>query len=611
MRTNIFWIFLLLFTSIFSPLQAKDFKVNSPDGTIKVSVTDGLSYVVTCCDEVAFSGSTNLKVKHGAVYDKVNSPKFTHIDRMIETPFYRDAKIREEYNSMTLKSSGGWSVEFRVYDDGMAWRWNYTGKKPVEIEEETVEYNFPKDGKAIVPYVRTDNINDFESQFFNSFENTYTETTLTGMDSRRLAFLPLVIEPSDSLRVLLTESDVADYPGLYLNRQDGTMLKGVSANRPKKLRAGGYLNAQMLVEEREDYIAGIDGSCSLLWRVAVISREDIGLAQSQLGYLLGGESKIQDVSWIKPGKVAWDWWNDWNLKGVDFLTGVNNDTYKAYIDFAAENGIEYVILDDGWSSKESGDLFTIVPEINLPELIAYGNEKGVGLILWAGYLPFAKDMAEVCRVYSEMGIKGFKVDFLDRNDQLMTDFEERAAETAARYHLILDLHGTHMPGGMNRRWPNMLNFEGVHGLEQVKFNHNGFDQVRYDATIPFIRQASGPMDYTQGAMRNSTRGNHYISNSEPMSQGTRCHQLALYMILDAPLTMLCDSPSNYRQEQECTDFIAAVPTVWDETRILQGKMGEYILTARRSGDEWFVGGITDWTPRNIDVTFDFFARRGL
>ncbi len=585
--------------------SAAEWNVSSPDGKVAVTVDDKLNIKVARDGSTAFDGKTGLQLMSGKEIDKVKSPRRSSVDKYVETPFYRCKGVNERYNALSLKASDGWGIEFRVFDDGMAWRWSYSGHKPQEITE-NVEYTFPMDGKTTLPYVRTDNIKDFESQFFNSFENLYTEVPLSQTDSRRLAFLPLVVEPAENLKVLLTESDVADYPGMFLNRGDGLTLTGVFANRPKKMHPGGYLNAQMLVDEREGYAARIDGPRSLPWRVAVVSPDDAGLAQSQLGYLLGGESKISDTSWIKPGKVAWDWWNDWNLQGADFVTGVNNDTYKAYIDFASRNGIEYVILDDGWSSKESGDLFTVVKEIDLPELVAYGKERGVGLILWAGYLPFAKDMEEVCRRYSEMGIKGFKVDFLDRNDQLMTDFEERAAATAAKYHLVLDLHGTHMPGGMNRRWPNVLNIEGVHGLEQVKFNNN-FDLVRYDATIPFVRQAAGPMDYTQGAMHNSIRGRQYVNISEPVSQGTRCHQLALYMVLDSPLNMLCDSPSNYDREPECTRFIAGVPTTWDETKVLQGDMGEYIVTARRKGDVWYVGGLSDWTPRDIEMSFDFLS----
>ena len=286
-------------------------------------------------------------------------------------------------------------MRFRAYDDGVAFRWEYTGKKPVKIVDEDVRYSFTDDALARVPFVRTDNIKDFESQFFNSFENIYTVDSITRLDSRRLIFLPMAAETAPGARVLLTESDVVNYPGLYLNQDEDTSLRGVFARRPKRLRQGGYLNAQMLVDEREEYIAAVDGARTFPWRVIMISSDDKGLAQSQLGYILGDESQIEDTSWICPGKVAWDWWNDWNLSGVNFKTGVNNDTYKAYIDFASDNGVEYVILDDGWSSKESGDLFTVVPEIDLEELVEYGNKKGVGLILWAGYLPFAKDIIAV------------------------------------------------------------------------------------------------------------------------------------------------------------------------------------------------------------------------
>jgi alpha-glucosidase len=191
---------------------------------------------------------------------------------------------------------------------------------------------------------------------------------------------------------------------------------------------------------------------------------------------------------------------------------------------------------------------------------------------------------------------------MDRDDQEMTEFNYRAAEMAAKYKLILDLHGTHKPAGLNRTYPNVLNFEGVFGLEQVKWGKPGeIDLISYDVMIPFIRQVAGPMDYTQGAMRNATKANYRACNSEPMSQGTRCHQLALYMILDSPFNMLCDTPSNYEREQECTDFISAVPTVWDETIVLDGKMGEYIITARRSGETWYIGGITNWDARDLEV----------
>ena len=356
-----------------------------------------------------------------------------------------------------------------------------------------------------------------------------------------------------------------------------------------------------MVLERADYIAKIDGPRPLPWRIIVIG-SDKDLASTNLSYLLAEPSQIDDISWIKPGKVAWDWWNNWNITGVDFEAGVNTPTYKHYVDFASENGIEYVILDDGWAVGKGEDLMQINPDIDLPEIISYANEKKVGIILWAGFRAFERDLENVCRHYSEMGVKGFKVDFEDRDDQLMTAFNHKAAEIAARYHLVLDLHGSYKPAGLNRTWPNVLNFEGVNGLENMKWTElDKFDIISYDVRLPFIRQVAGPMDYTQGAMNNANRSCFRPINDAPMSPGTRAHQMALYMILYSPLNMLCDSPTNYRREQECTDFIASVPTVWDETIVLDGKMGEYIIMARRKGNEWFLGGITDWTPREINV----------
>ncbi|MDE7155874.1 MAG: glycoside hydrolase family 97 protein, partial [Muribaculaceae bacterium] len=394
----------------------------------------------------------------------------------------------------------------------------------------------------------------------------------------------------------------------YINADGDNSIQGIFAAVPETVEQGGHHQLQLIVKNRHDYIAQIDNARPLPWRVAVVTDNDAALAATNLTYLLAEPSRVADTSWIKPGKVAWDWWNNWNIDGVDFKTGVNNDTYKAYIDFASENGIEYVILDEGWAVNLKADLMQVVPEIDLPMLVDYAKKKNVGIILWAGYYAFDRDMENVCRHYADMGVKGFKVDFMDRDDQIVTDFNIRAAETAARYNLILDLHGTSKPAGLNRTYPNVLNFEGVNGLEQMKWAPDTLDQVLYDVMIPFARQVAGPMDYTQGAMRNASKGNYHPCNSEPMSQGTRCRQLALYVIFDSPFNMLCDTPSAYRREPESTAFIAEIPTVWDETRVLDAKMGEYIITARRAGDTWYVGGITDRSPRDIEVDLSFIGK---
>ena len=585
----------------------KTYELASPDGRLQTTVRLGekMTYDIVYDNRTLMLpseiGLTLTDGRHWGADARVRKVERASVDRTLSSPLYRSAEVREHYNSLRLKMQGDWSLELRAYDDGIAYRFATTAKKPFEIASEQASFDFAGDFVATVPYVAVGQDGDFASQFRNSFENTYTTSRIGELNPERLAFLPLAVDTGDGVKICITETDLDNYPGMYLLNSDGnSSLEGIFAPYPKHAVQGGHNNLQMIVEQREEFIARVDAPRSFPWRVAVVG-SDTQIAASDLSYLLAEPSRIEDTSWIEPGKVAWDWWNAWNISGVDFRAGVNTATYKYYIDFAAENGIEYVILDEGWAVNMQADLMQVVDEIDLPEIVKYAASKGVGIILWAGYWAFDRDMERVCRHYSQMGVKGFKVDFMDRDDQLMTGFNHRAAAMAAKYRLVLDLHGSHKPAGLNRTWPNVLNFEGVHGLEQMKWSSPAVDQMRYDVTIPFIRQVAGPMDYTQGAMRNATRGNYHPCDSEPMSQGTRCHQLALYVVLDSPLNMLCDSPTNYMREPDCTRFIAEIPTVWDQTLILDGRMGEYIVTARRSGNTWYVGGITDWSARDIEV----------
>ena len=599
---------LAAFAAVSFGSAAADYKVESPSGKITAEIQNGpeLSWTVSYGGREVLSRSPlSLTLGDGTVWGRdarVSKAVKTSVNKVIDTPFCQSSTMDENYNGLTLKMKGGWSVEFRAYDDGVAYRFISDVRKPFEIVSEQAEFNFPSDFTATVPYVRGGREGDMESQFFNSFENQYTVTPLSGLNPRRLAFLPLAVDAGDGINAAVTESDLRDYPGLYLYNPDGTnSLKGMQAPYPAKTADGGYNNIQGIVTERAPYIAKVDAPRTFPWRVLVLGK-DTEIAATNLSYLLAEPSRIADTSWIRPGKVAWEWWNDYNITGVDFEAGHNTPTYKHYIDFAADNGIEYVILDDGWAAGKGEDLFILNPEIDLEEIISYADGKGVGIILWAGLRAFERDLEKVCEHYSKMGVKGFKVDFEDRDDQLMTAFNHRAAETAARYKLVLDLHGAYKPAGINRTWPNVLNMEGVNGLENMKWTElKDFDIIKYDVTIPYLRQIAGPVDYTQGAMVNATRKNFRPVNCQPMAPGTRCHQLALYMVLYSPLNMLCDSPTNYRREQECTDFIAGVPTVWDETVVLDGKMGEYIVTARRKGGEWWIGGVTDWTPRELSI----------
>ena len=508
-------------------VSAKEYRLQSPSGKITANIDcgDEMKYSVSYDGKEVLSKSPiSITLFDGTVWGekaKVSKAVRKSNESIVESPFGQSSHIIDSYNGLTLRMKGGWSVEFRAYDDGLAYRFASTQTKPFEIVAEQADFNFPADYTATVPYVRTGSDDDMQSQFFNSFENRYTVEKLSRLNPRRLAFLPLSVN-ADGVTVAITETDLNDYPGLYLYNPDGTSsLKGKHAPYPTKTVDGGYNNIQSVVTETAPYIAKVNGPRSFPWRILIMGA-DKDIAASNLSELLAEPSRIADISWIKPGKVAWDWWNDYNIIGVDFEAGHNTPTYKHYIDFAADNGIEYVILDDGWAAGKGEDLFVLNPEIDLKEIISYAGKKDVGIILWAGYRAFERD--------------------LDR-----------------------------------------------------------FDIIQYDTELPFLRQVAGPVDYTQGAMVNAARHNFRPVNSQPMAPGTRSHQLALYMILYSPLNMLCDSPSNYRREQECTDFIASVPTVWDETKVLDGKLGEYIVTARRKGDDWYIGGITNWTPRDLTV----------
>lgn len=592
----------------------RQFTLSSPEGKLQTTVTIGekLTYDIVCNGRQVLAPSPLAMVLDNGKTWGENAKLIKAVkekaDELVPAPFYRATQLRNRYNGMTFRFKGNWDVEFRAYDDGIAYRFVSREKTAFHVTDEVVDYRFPADYTASVPFVTGGKDGDFASQYFNSFENTYTTDRLSKLNGQRLMFLPVLVDAGEGVKICITEADLENYPGLYLTTgKGGNSLSGKFAEYPKTEVQGGHNKLQMVVKEREDYIAKVEQPKVFPWRIAVVSTSDKELAASNLSYLLGAPSRVDDVSWIKPGKVAWEWWNSWNLDGVDFVTGVNNSTYKAYIDFASAKGVEYVILDEGWAVNLQADLMQVVKDIDLKELSAYAASKNVGLILWAGYYAFDRDMENVCRHYADMGIKGFKVDFMDRDDQKMTAFIHRAAGMCAKYKLLVDFHGMYKPAGLNRTYPNVVNCEGVYGLEQMKWSPASVNQVKYDVMIPFIRQVAGPLDYTQGAMRNASKGNYYPCSSEPMSQGTRCRQLALYVVFDSPLNMLCDTPSNYLREPESTEFIAGIPTVWDETIVLDGKAGEYIVTARRKGTDWYVGGITDWTARDIEVNCSFLG----
>lgn len=612
MSKNILFAFLFLMGAIPSIAQ-KNYQVQSPNRDIKVEVTvaDKVTFAIVQDHSEVMNSAVSMTLQGGEVLGanpKVLKVTKTSVDKEIPSPFYKKDVVKDIYNEMQISFRGNYGLVFRVYNDGVAYRFTTKRKEPIVIVDEEAVYNFPSDYKTFTAYVNSTKPT-FEEQFFNSFEQPYVNETISSLNDKRLKILPLLVDLGDGRKICITEADLEDFPGMFLNNETGKpSFKAVHAPYPKVKEQGGHNQLQMLVKERENYIAKTSGTRSFPWRAFIISRNDKELADCDMVYRLASPSRVNDISWIKPGKVAWDWWNDWNLYGVDFRAGINNPTYKYYIDFAAEHGIEYVILDEGWAVNLQADMMQVIPEIDLQELVDYGKSKNVGIILWAGYWAFARDMENVVKHYSDMGVKGFKVDFLDRDDQEMVNFVYKASEVCAKYKMLVDFHGVFKPTGLQRTYPNVLNYEGVNGLEQMKWSsEKEFDMVTYDVTIPFIRMIAGPMDYTQGAMRNAARGNHRSVNSEPMSQGTRCRQLATYVIFESPFNMLCDAPSNYRREKECTEFISNIPTIWDETVSLAGKVSEYVAIARRHGNDWYIGALTNWTPRELDLDLSFLG----
>lgn len=595
---------LLLGTTVFA---ANDYNLLSPNGKLEVAISASpqLSYSVKCNGEqILVPSQIGLKIYEGmqlGVNEKVKRVKRTSVNTEIPAQFYFRNTIKDHYNALRIEFSSRYAVEFRAYDEGVAYRFVTNFKNDFILESEIAEFVFAKDYKGYFPYANPTGTK--KDKYFSSFESWYRNVELSQFEKGKVAFVPVMVD-ADKYKVCILEADVEHYPGMFLSNNVGnTSLYGEFAPMPDKVVEGGHHQLQGIVKSRKPYVAECKAVTNTPWRIVLVTDNANTLLDNDMVYRLASPSRLEDTSWIKPGKVAWEWWNYWGLMGVPFKVGINTETYNYYVDFAAKSGVEYVILDEGWAVKYANDLTQVVPEIDLKAIIENANKKGVGIILWAGYNAVAGKEEEVCRHFAEMGVKGFKVDFLDRDDAPMVDFQYKIAEIAAKYKLMIDFHGCPKPTGMNRTYPNIVNFEAVLGLENAKFvrKHNTYNQVEYDMHIPYLRMVAGPMDYTQGAMRNASKENYYPCHHAPMSQGTRCRQLAMYAIYFAPFAMLCDSPSLYEREEECTKFIAEFPTVWDETVVLDGAFSDYVAIARCSGDVWYVGVMSDWTARKVEL----------
>ncbi len=580
--------------------KAKSFDVASPDGNIKMHIETSGKIVWSVKDKdptIIEPSSISLQLQNEILGDKamITSSKTEKVNHTINAINYIKATISDNYNQLTLNFKNDYGLIFRVYDDAVAYRFFTKKKDSIIIKNEEANFNFSNDDSAFIP-IQWDYR---DGQNFNSsFEALYHHIPLSQFPKDSLAFLPLLVDLGNGKKAEILEADLEDYPGMYLDLKETQKgLKGVYAPYPTKEYVHGV---NYIASDRETYIAKTIGTKNFPWRVVAISEQDKDLLNNDIVQKLASPPGLIDYSWVKPGQVAWDWWNSMNITSVNFHAGIYTDTYKYYIDFAAANKLLYIIMDGGWS--EHGNLLKVRPELNLEEIIDYGKQKDVGIILWATWHTIALQMDTAFPVYSAMGVKGFKIDFFDRDDEKVVASTYAIAKKAAKYKLMMDYHGIYKPTGLQRTYPNVIGFEGVKGLENFKWADE--DQPRYTTSIPFIRMMAGPMDYTPGAMRNVTEADFRNVNNNPMAKGTRCNQLAEYVVFYAPLQMLSDNPTIYMREHECTDFITKVPTTWDETIPLDGKVGEYVAIARRKGNDWFVGTMSNWNAR--DLTLDFY-----
>ena len=617
MKAKLFFLFCLISLCA----SAGNYEVSSPNGKVKVTITtdEGVKWSVDYDGrQVLLPSAIDIRLSQGRKtygLGKVGKVARYIVNGSFKNPFYKKLNISDAYGQLLMYTTEKFTIEVRAYDDGAAYRLISSNKKPLTVTDETVEFCFGDDYQAFVPYV---NDNRGGERYCYSFESYYDEASLSKMYPDSLAITPLAVCLPDGMKAIVMDAGVENYPGMMLKKGEGNVLKAEFAPYPLEQEIGGYDRLNLVPTKRADYIAKFVKQQSLPWRAVVITERDADILNCDMAQRLAPACRIADTSWIKPGKVAWDWWNNCNITGVDFPSGMNTNTYLYYIDFAAKNRVEYIIIDEGWSGKESL-MEGLSPDIDLKRLIAYGKEKGVGIILWSswrnliGSNPLGGIAATeaVMKHYADMGIKGFKVDFFDRDDQQVIASAYQVAECAAKYHLYLDYHGL-KPFGIQRAYPNIFNFEGVKGLENSKWEPRVGDgplhnQPRYDVTAPYLRMLAGPMDYTPGAMMNAMKDSFFGNNDPPMSQGTRVHQMAMYTTFEAPLQMMADSPTKYMQNQECTDFIAQIPTTFDETVALDGQLGEYTVIARRKGSVWYVAAMTDWTARDLTISLDFIG----
>ena len=595
------YILIALTCLCFNQAMAQTYEIHSPSKKIKVQVNldERIHFSVALDNQSALEKSQiAMDFMEGVdfgVKPKVKTHTITSHSSFIYPQLpHKDSEIKDAFVELTLKMKGNYQLKFRAYDDGVAYQFIDHSRGDRKVISEEMSLNFPQGTKSFFPE---------EQSMYSHNERLYVNKEVNTSSSEQFCSLPVLFQ-TNGINLLFTETALHDYPGMFIQ---GTGNNTVDAIFPKMVLETEdpntkYADRSQLIKKEADYIASTSGKREYPWRVFIVSNDDETLIESNLTFQLSKPSKIEPADWIKPGKVAWDWYNANNIYGVDFESGLNTNTYKYYIDFAAANDIEYVIFDEGWT-KSTTDILDFNPEMDVKGLIDYGNQKGVGIILWVLWKPLDANLDAILETYARWGAKGIKVDYMQRNDQYMVNSYQRISEKCADLKLLVDFHGAFKPSGLRRMYPNVVSYEGVKGAENNKWS----DVVtpRHNVTIPFIRMAAGPMDYTPGSMNNAHTAEFSKNFNRPMSQGTRAHQVAMYVVYESPLQMLSDSPSRYYKEQETTDFITQIPTVWDETIVLDGAVGEFVAIARRKGTKWYVGAMTGKDSREMDIDLSF------
>lgn len=503
-------------------------------------------------------------------------------------------------------------VELVARDDGVAYRFVTDVDGEVTVVDETCSLVFPSSKTEIwTGYNWCDNPKDpKQDKLQHGCASIYTKTTPSEFvpDGRRIAYLPLTVRYPNGTTVLFSESDLRDYAGLHLRRNAGesNRLDGVFGRYPVRKQEWLAPKHYRRVKARENFIVKTQGRRTFPWRVFAIADRPIELAEQRLVRDLAAAPQ-GDFSWVRPGLATWEWWSAWHLEDVPFVPGVNTETYKAYVDFAAEYRLPWLLIDEGW--KVGDDLYEMVPAFDLDAIVRHATDRDVQIMLWTSWRALDGRQDEYFAHFARRGVKGFKIDFMERDDAAMMRFVEETLKVAAKYRLCIDFHGCGKPTGLEKTYPNLIGIEGVHGLELMKLRFAEKDDFpTHDCQVVFTRAPLGMVDYTPGAMQNRSRSAWHPDDKNPASQGTRVHQMALYTLFPVPFQMLCDSPSRYRKNPECTRFLVDMPTVWDETRGLVGEIGKFAAVARRKDADWWVGAITDWTAREIDIDTSFLGK---